>query len=141
MHFSNPHFHTVILAAQDLCSFSIRKDSQYGDEIGAIRFTSRSSLGKRRLMRLSLFKRRGYSQSAVFCNRNIPLESFPSEWTWGSETILPSVKNVVLEDDRGCAACALGKIGKGAVKIVCTEDWDMMVVFAVAVASFLCKIH
>lgn len=142
MHFSDAEFAGAMLVRADLCTFSIRHKSQFGEELATVAFTRNYHTDQKspRSMRVSTYKC-PESIERKWTSRQ-PVQGPLGQWNldFGDRSIVSSIKNAILIDSNDTAICALMKSGSGELTIEIYKDVDPLIVFGIGVASFLCKL-
>ena len=144
MHFSGSEFEGVILATANMTSYAVRKGSLYGDEYATIRFSTRQGADKGRLpriMRANIMERPAWLDGPKLVSR-APTRGPLGTWTldFGERAVVPSIKNAILVDSNNKEVCAIMKIDEGSLTITTCKGLDPLIVFAMGVSSFLCKL-
>jgi hypothetical protein len=139
MHFSDAEFEGAILTAEDLSAYSVRRGSQYGDELATIKFTRRICTNKKqqkepRSLRVTFFVRPdGFPPSiASRRSRQCSLEDRGSQNT---------VRNATLVDSTDKEVVVVLSTGDEVLRIYASDAISLLVVFGIGIASFLCKIQ
>lgn len=123
-----------ILINPERNNFALRADTQFGDELISIRITATQN--EPRIFRFYLFYiPRGSGYPVKLMNRRIDskllFENDPS--------VLPSIKNVILEDDIKREFALVKKIEKNKIKIEAEPGITPLCVFTLGISSFLAK--
>jgi hypothetical protein len=143
MHFSDTEFEGAILTAKDLSAYSIRRGSQYGDELAMIKFTRRISADKKqkapRNLRVIFFIRPDGFPSSIASRP--PGQSPIGMWSldFGTRQIATSVRNTILVDSGDREIVAVMNTAEEILRIDAVDIISILVVFGIGIASFLCK--
>jgi hypothetical protein len=143
MHFSAGQFAGVLFVQENATNFSVRRDSQYGEELARIAYGRQSTAQNGKCPRLVFV--RVFSASAEVPDRLFsrkPSVSCVGNWSldFGNRTVVTSVKNTILVDKEDVELCAVMKTENDVLRIDSIEAIDPLVVFALGVSSFLCRL-
>jgi hypothetical protein len=143
MHFSDTQYEGVLLVSDDLTSYSVRRKNQYGDELAAVRFTSKPPVQKAkqpRNVKVTFFGQKPALPPTI--GNRVPVRSLLGKWSldFGNRPIVSSVKNTILVDGDDREICAVRKTAANTMALDAVEDMDPLIVFAIGITSFLCKL-
>ena len=138
-HFSASNYAGYLRSDSNYSNFSLRIGSDRGEEKMVIRYFSESKIEKPRSAKCFItisdkLKMKLSSQE--------PTLSEYGEWEYDMQipTIVKSIKNMVLEDEKKKTVLTIGKVTKSALQIEADERIPPLTVFAIGISAFLCKL-
>jgi hypothetical protein len=139
MHFSDTEFEGAILTAEDLSAYSVRRGSQYGDELATIKFTRRIYTSKQqqkapRSLRVTFFVRPDGFPPSITSRRG-------GQCNLDDGSKQNTVRNALLVDSTDKEVVVVLSTGDEALRIDAPDAISLLVVFGIGIASFLCKIQ
>jgi hypothetical protein len=145
MHFRDKDYYGAIVASSSMSSYSIRERTQYGPELAVIKFAQKRGIGLFRKQRYPRVMRVLFSEGSDvprFLMSKMPGRSPIGQWylDFGPRPIVSSVKNAILIDSQGQEMCFVMKAQDGSLNVETVERMSPLVVFAIGVASYLCKL-
>lgn len=139
VHLSSKHHLASILFANNRCTFSVRKGNEYGEEIMTILYKQGVD-GSPRFIKVffpSVHKnipQQLYSRKASLNTSNTWTLNMKGKFT------IKSIKNCVIVDEKDNEYAYVMKIEKDKLAIEVDPDFSEVMVFAIGLSSFLCKL-
>jgi hypothetical protein len=145
MHFRDREYFGAILASAGMCVYSVRQNNQYGRELAVIKFSRKHWSGSKRQERRPRIVRVLFSDEGEiprFLTSRLPSRSPLGQWLldFGARSMVSSVKNAILVDSRGREFCMVMKSKLGCLVLEAHASMDPLVVFAIGLSSYLCKL-
>ena len=137
-HFSSEH-EGVLLVNPDNRTFSLRKETRYGEELCGISFHIDDTEMKPRVCHVHSFG------DHIEVPHEIQARSFVKrpDGTWilkvSNRAALSSIKNCILVDENDVEWIVILKMAKSVLSIEASPKFDPLVVFAIGIASYMCK--
>jgi hypothetical protein len=132
MHFRDGAFAGTILSQQSATNFSIRRRSQFGDELATVAYSRRGAAAARTLS-VWLFGAPAGLPDRLFGRAADALD-------FGRRPVVPSVKNAILVDRGDSEFCAVMKTAAHLLRIDADARIDPLILFGVGISAFLCKL-
>jgi hypothetical protein len=143
VHGSSSEFAGAVFVHENATHFSVRRTSQSGEEFATISYRRMFTARKPpppRTVAVRLFARAADVPNRLFSRK--PSVSCVGEWSldFGSRPVVASVKNAIFVDKADAEMCPVMKIAEDTLRIDVAEAVDPLVVFALGVSSFVCKL-
>ncbi|EAY14057.1 hypothetical protein TVAG_478820 [Trichomonas vaginalis G3] len=137
-HFSGDNFEGVILIGNDNKSFSLRRHDRYAKDVCTIIFAFHESEKKPRMMSLYNFESENGIPKELFTRPYIAVDG---KWMIRvkNRSATSSIKNCVIVDTQDKEWIIVLKKEDNVLSIEASPLFDPLVVFAVGIASYLCK--
>lgn len=139
VHMKATECEAMILCANNMCDFSLRRGDRCGAEMMSIqirRFKSEAS--KPRSFECFMFGQTGSCPNHLKSNEPQFVDGI-WEIDLNSEDVMCSIKNCQLLSDDGRTFCFIRKMAKSKLEIESRASLDDLRLFAMAIGSFLCK--
>ena len=143
VHLSDKKFLAALLNANKLCDYSLRLNEQYGEEVMAMQFSPQyDDDGNQipRSLQVHFFQREQQPDLPnKLMNLKPNLENGEYHINLGDDPVIKSIKNCVLANSHKEPMVYIRKVKDDVLEIEGIEEIDDLRLFAIGIASFLCK--